>query len=82
MVYSQNTTRTKLRTSLAYVAKYGRSLAAAGLFLAAFGLTGLGFGLTFLRAESATPLMATLSFLLWGLSGLAFIGAARLTKGE
>mgnify|MGYP001588458763 CR=1 FL=1 len=66
----------------ALTTKCGRPLAAAGLFLAAFGLTGLGFGLTFLRAETATPLMATLSFLVWGLAGLAFIGAARLSKGE
>ena len=61
--------------------KRGRPLGAAGLFLAGFGLTGFGFGLTFLRAEAATPFMATLSFLVWGLAGLAFIGAARLSKG-
>lgn len=64
------------------VTRYWRPAAAAGLFVAAFGLTGYGFGLTFLRAEAATPLMATLSFLVWGLAGLAMIGAARLSKGD
>ena len=59
-----------------------RPLAASALFVAAFALTGLGFGLTFLRAETATPLMATVSFLLWGLAGLAFIGWTKLSKGE
>lgn len=58
-----------------------RPLGAAVLFIAACGLTGLGFGLTFLRAETASPLMATVSFLLWGLAGVAFIGAAKLSKG-
>lgn len=62
--------------------KYWRPVAASGLFLAAFALTGFGFGLTFLRAEAATPLMATLSFVLWGLAGLALIGAVRLSKGD
>lgn len=63
------------------VTRYWRPATAAVLFLAGSSLVGLGFGLTFLRAETASPWIATVSFLIWGVAGLAFIGAARLSKG-
>ena len=59
-----------------------RHFAAAGLFLVGCGLIGFGFGITFLRGETASPLTATMSFLLWGLAGIAFVGALRLYQGD
>ena len=58
-----------------------RHLAAAGLFLSGCGLVGYGFGITFLRVESATPFVATVSFVIWGVAALAFLGAVHLHKG-
>lgn len=58
-----------------------RHLTAAALFLSGFGLVGYGFGMTFLRVETASPLMATVSFVIWGVAALAFLGAVHLHKG-
>ena len=59
-----------------------RTVAGAALFLVGCALLGLGFGVTFLRSETASPLMATVSFVIWGVAALSFLGAVRLHRGE